>query len=256
MQIEKILQAAAPVLEGKKIKDAVIGISLIAVELDDGSVGVSYVLREHLKSGCAIFPFGQLIIGKTAPEIAQWAAGGIDDLQRSAGIAVLGAASHSLPLVDEESKEKPFGVAVKDTDTVGIIGYIHPVVKTMSQKAQKVYVFDQGMSEAGDPAGLVAPMEKQAQLLPQCDIVFMSGTTLINGTLGSLLDMCPKAREAVLIGSSTPMYPEAFRDTKVTVLAGAWWDHNCKEEIFKRISLAAGIDSLREFMIKKTVRVR
>jgi len=256
MQTAKILQAAAPALEGKKIKDAVIGISLIAVELNDGSVGVSYVLREHLKSGCSIFPFGQLIIGKNAAETAQWAAAGIDDLQRGVGMAVLDATSHSLPLIDEESKEKPFGVAVKDTDTVGIIGYIHPVVKIMSQKARKAYVFDQGMSEAGDPAGLVAPIEKQEQLLPECNIVFMSGTTLINGTLDRLLDMCPEVREAVLIGSSTPMYPEAFRDTKITVLAGAWWDHNCKEEIFKRISLAAGIDSLRKFMIKKTVRVR
>lgn len=256
MRIEKILQAAAPVLEGKKIKDAVIGISLMAVELDNGSVGVAYVLREHLKPGCSVFPFGQMMIGKTAAEIAQWAACGIDDLQKGIGIAVLNAASHSLPLKDEENNEKPFGIAVRDTDSVGIIGYIPPVVKSMRQKAQKIYVFDQGISKEEDPAGLVAPMEKQAELLPACDIVIMSGTTLINGTLDGILELCPKAREAVLIGASAPMYPEAFRDTKVTILAGSWWDHNYKEEIFKKISLAAGIGSLGEFAIKKTVRVR
>jgi len=122
MKIEKVLSVASPVLEGKTIKDAVIGIALMAVELNDGSIGVSYVLREHLKSGCSIFPYGQRLIDKDATEIASWVLNGIDDLQKGIGMAVLNAASQSLNLLDENDPQKPFGVMLKDTDTVGIIG--------------------------------------------------------------------------------------------------------------------------------------
>ncbi|MGI6486519.1 MAG: DUF4213 domain-containing protein [Thermoanaerobacterales bacterium] len=52
------LQVAQPYLKNKKVSDAVIGISLIAVELDNGCIGISYVLREGLDSGCSIFPYG------------------------------------------------------------------------------------------------------------------------------------------------------------------------------------------------------
>ena len=41
----------------KTIKDIVIGISLIGVELSDGTVGVAYVLRDGLPSGCSVFRY-------------------------------------------------------------------------------------------------------------------------------------------------------------------------------------------------------
>lgn len=59
----------------------------------------------------------------------------------------------------------------------------------------------------------------------------------------------------VMIGSSTPMYPEAFKDTQVDILAGSWWDSSRKEEIFRLISLGSGIDAIRQAMIKKNVKV-
>ena len=43
--VKNIITAAQPYLEGKTVKDLVVGISLISCQLDDGSVGVSYVLR-------------------------------------------------------------------------------------------------------------------------------------------------------------------------------------------------------------------
>ena len=98
-------------------------------------------------------------------------------------------------------------------------------------------------------------MEEQSRLLPACDIVILSGTTLINQSLEQLLEWCAKAREIVLVGSSTPMYPEAFKGTGVTRLAGSWWDSEKKDEIFKKISLAGGIRHLSETMIKKSVQV-
>lgn len=255
MIINKVLEAAKPYLEGRTIKDAVIGLSLMAIQLDNGNVGVSYVLRESLPAGCSVFPYAQDIIGKPAQEVAEWVLNGQEDAQRGIGMAVITAASRSQNLHDVvESPDSSFGIHVLPTDTVGMIGYIQPIAREFEKKAMKVIIFDMGLSLRGKNKGEVLSMQDQSKLLPGCDIVILSGTTMVNNTIDELLSMCPKAREILMVGSSTPMFPEAFQDTKVKVLAGSWWDGDRKEEIFKKISLACGISHLQKYMIKKTVR--
>ena len=254
MVIEKVLNEAQSYLEGIKIKDAVVGLSLIGIELDNSNIGVSYVMREGLRAGCSIFPYAQNIIGQDAWNIAQWVISGSDDVQRGIGMAVITAASRSLELKDADTLVNPFSVPLQETDKIGMIGYIAPVAKQLGKMAKKIIIFDKGISQCGGIHGSVAPMEEQARLLPQCDVVVLSGTTIINGTFDELYKKCKNAREVILMGSSCPMYPQAFSDTNVTVLAGSWWDSNNKDKIFKIISLAGGISQLAGYSIKKTVR--
>lgn len=256
MLISNVLEAAKPYLEGRRIRDAVVGLSLIAVELDNGNVGVSYVLRESLPAGCSVFPYVQDIIGKPAKEVAEWVLSGQEDAKRGIGMAVITAASRSQNLQDVEDPGLSFGVNVYPRDKVGMIGYIHPIAMEFKRKAKDVIIFDMGLSLRGGNKGEVYSMEDQPRLLPTCDIVILSGTTMINNTIDELLSMCPNAREIIMLGSSTPMFPEAFRDTKITVLAGAWWDGQHKEEIFKKISLACGISYLQEYRIKKAISTK
>jgi uncharacterized protein (DUF4213/DUF364 family) len=252
--IEKVFEAAKPFLENRMIKDAVVGLSLIAIQLDNGSVGLSYMLRDSLPAGCSIFDYAQDMIGKPAQEVAEWVVTGREEAQKGIGMAVITAASQGQNLIDLEDPELSFGISVLPTDTVGMIGYIPPIAKEFSKKAKNVIIFDKGLSERGGNKGQVYPTEDQPKLLPTCDVVILSGTTMINNSIDDLLLMCSNAREIVMVGSSTPMFPEAFRDTKVSVLAGSWWDGGHKEEIFKEISLACGITHLHKYMIKKAVK--
>ena len=89
----RILEAAKPHLEGKMVKDLVVGISLIAVQLSDESVGVSYVLRYALPPECGAFGYARNAIGMSAWEVANWSVEGEDNIARSIGGAVLAAAS-------------------------------------------------------------------------------------------------------------------------------------------------------------------
>lgn len=254
MLIEKVLKEAKAYLDGVKIQDAVVGLSLIGIELDNSNIGVTYVLREGLRAGCSIFPYVQKIIGEDAWKIAQWILTGDDDIQRGIGMAVLTAASRSLDLKDADTSVNPFSVAVSEEDTIGMIGYIAPVASQLGKKAKEVIIFDKGISQCGGVNGRVMPMEEQEKLLPRCDIVVLSGTTMINGTFDRLWEMCKNAREIILMGSSCPMYPQAFADTNVTVLAGSWWNSDDKNDIFKVISLAGGISHLSKYSLKKTIR--
>ena len=254
MLMEKVLETAYPFLEGRTVQDMVIGISLVSAQLDNDNVGASYVLREDLKSGCSIFPYGKQVIGQDAASIAEWVVSGKDNLQKGIGMAVLTAASRSQRLEDAEANGLPFGIAVRETDTIGIVGYIAPIVKMMSSRSKRTYVFDRGISIRGGN-GIVLPPEEQHNLLPTCDIVVLSGTSMINGTIDGLVKMCKNAREIMIIGASTPMFPPAFSHTGITVLAGSWWDSHHKDDIFRSISLACGISALGEYSIKKSVRV-
>jgi len=254
MLMEKMLNAAMPLLEGRVVTDLVIGLTLIACELDNESVGVSYVLRENLPIGCSPFEFAQGIIGRPAAEIAQFITSGTDDIQRAVAAAVLVAASNKLDISDD-SETSPFGIDFKADDTVGMVGYIGPVARFLSGKIKELIAFDKGLWMNGRYE-MLCPMELQPELLPKCDVVLLSGTTTINGTIDSLLEMCSAAREVVLVGPSTPMYPEGYKGTCLTRLAGSWWANKHKNEIFKSISLAGGIQHIKQYMIKKVVPMK
>jgi len=51
------------------------------------------------------------------------------------------------------------------------------------------------------------------------------------------------------------MYPEAFKGTGVTVLAGSRWFPQYKDEIFNRISQAACLRQIMRYGEKLTVRL-
>ncbi|MFZ2331231.1 MAG: DUF364 domain-containing protein [Atribacterota bacterium] len=257
MLINNVLAEAKPYLIKSKIKDAVLGISLIGIELDNKDIGLAYMLREHLPAGCSVFGFGQELIGTNAYKVAQLAQNGSDDAQRGVGIAVLTAGSRQLALPDEDKNEPFFGLEINSYDVVGMIGYIPPVAKRFAEKVKDLIVFDEDISRCGgESIECIKPMAKQEELLPNCDVVIITGTTFINHTIDKLLDVCSNAREIVLVGASTPMYPKAFLGTNVSVLAGSWWNNRFKADLFKKISLSGGIHHIQNYMIKKAVMVK
>ncbi len=256
MLIDRVYQSAEPLLKDRVVSDAVLGLSLTAVELDHRDIGLSYILRDRLPAGCSAFGFAQHIIGQPALEVARLVLEGKDDAQRGVGMAVITAATRALDLPDEPDTPTPFDLQVRSADKVGMIGYIPPVAEQLTKMCARVTIFDKGLTvSGGEGAAQVLDMSRQSEVLPQCDLMIITGTTLINGSIDKLLDLCQKAREIVLVGSSTPMLVEAFKGTGVTALAGSWWDHALKDEMFKRLSLSCGISHLKKMMIKKLVKV-
>ena len=57
-------------------------------------------------------------------------------------------------------------------------------------------------------------------LLPKCQVVILSATTLLNHTVDDLLGCCGSAREIALLGPSTPFLPKVFSRHGVTMLSG------------------------------------
>ena len=253
--VKNILDAAQPYLEGKNVKDLVIGISLISCQLDDGSVGVSDVLRHGLPPACSAFAYAKSAIGRPAAEVAAWLMEKDDYIGRSVGSSVLSAASRGIDIPNDDNPDKMFGIDFVAGDTVGMIGLIGPVAKALQSRVKEVIVFDESVSAFGGNV-MVCPMERQAELLPKCNKMIITGSSTINGSIDSLLSMCPQATEIAIVGSSTPMYPMGWIGTKVSSLSGSWWKDEYKDEIFKTISCGGGVMELQPYMIKKALYIK
>ncbi len=95
--------------------------------------------------------------------------------------------------------------------TVGLVGHMHGSPELWAQ-ARQVYILERA-PKPGD-----YPDSACDWLLPRCDLVLITGSTLINKTLPHILDLCENAY-TILLGPSVPMCP-ALLDFGIDRLAG------------------------------------
>ena len=148
---------------------------------------------------------------KSALELAQYI---FSDrlLEASLGMAAI----NSLIEIDD-NKCEPLNafdiIAEQGTGkTIGVIGHF-PFIPKLKKVAGKLWVFEKRLQE-GD-----LPEKEMKHLLPSCDVVAISGTTLINHTFENILQSCRKDAFKVMLGASTPMIPLLF-DYGIDVLSG------------------------------------
>ena len=244
----RILASVLPTLKGRTIADAVFGLSLIVLQLDDGMLGSALLLMEELHTCQDIYPVTKEIIGASAEKIALWSVEGSDALQRAIGFAVINAAAHYQIPSDKEAVEARDAVEVRRGETVGMVGNIHALNDYVRSMTDKLYIFDRGAPGPG-----IEPEERQAELLPLCDVVLITGSSFLNESFPHVAGLCSRAREVWVIGPSTPMYPLAYADLPVTHIAGMLWQAQYKDEIFKAVSLGAVTKDISQFAKKITI---
>jgi len=117
------------------------------------------------------------------------------------------AAINSLLEIDEAScLELNAGELIleKGSDKrVAIVGHF-PFIQRVREKAKELWVIEKNPQE-GDFE------ESQAeQLIPQADLVAITGTALTNHTLEGLLTLCRSSAFVIMLGDTTPLSPVLF----------------------------------------------
>ena len=84
--------------------------------------------------------------------------------------------------------------------TVAMIGHMHGT-EEMRRLSKAIYIIERE-PQAGDYPDSACDL-----ILPQCDIVLITGSTLVNKTLPHLLELCRNSC-TILTGPSVPMCPE------------------------------------------------
>ena len=246
--MEKVLKEAEPHMKGKglTVVDGVIGFNFVGVQLSNGRCHFIYLMREAIPSGDDIFSYGEQMIGMDAWEVAQWALTGAEDMQRSIGVAALNAASPYYFDPAYQQFENFYDCVTEDT-VLGVIGYMPPLVKRYGNMVKRYISFDRAVEMQGSVDGAeVYPMERQKELLPLCDVVTITGTTMVNHTTEEILAMCTGAKKIILSGYSLPYYPEAYRGSGISALGNCYFTENA-HELFKPLSLAASRHRVRAY---------
>ena len=96
---------------------------------------------------------------------------------------------------------------------VAVVGHF-PFVERMGERFADLSVLELAPRDGDLPA------HRATDVLPAADVVAMTGTALLNGTMASLLDLCRPEAFVMVLGPSTPFAPALF-DLGVDAVAGA-----------------------------------
>lgn len=148
---------------------------------------------------------------KKARELAEYARSP-DLLEASIGMAAI----NSLLNVDEslavEINASELLASQGRGKNVALIGHF-PFIPQLRQVVGQLWVIEQ------HPAEDEYPTEAATRLLPQADLVAITGSALINHTLDGLLSLVPPKANVMVLGPSTPLSPVLF-EHGATIISG------------------------------------
>jgi uncharacterized protein (DUF4213/DUF364 family) len=212
--------------------DIRIGVFYTGVVLNTGHAGMSYTpIQEIPEAVCcprshAKMPVAGKLLNMQIAELMDYA---LDDnaLKAAVGIATINALSAIL-LEDEACQYKPsaYGnaldlVKITGEDTVAMVGAFPPFIKRIQEITKKLFVIERNprVADKGD----MIEIESEARLreiIPQANIIVITGVTLVNHTLGPVLELAKNASEIIVVGPTASVYPEPLFARGVTVMGG------------------------------------
>jgi uncharacterized protein (DUF4213/DUF364 family) len=95
---------------------------------------------------------------------------------------------------------------------VAIVGHF-PFIDRVREAAANCWVLEL------HPGPGDLPAHQAAEVLPQADVVALTGTSLVNHTFDELMGLCRPGAFVLLLGPSTPLSPVLF-DTGLSALSG------------------------------------
>jgi uncharacterized protein (DUF4213/DUF364 family) len=133
---------------------------------------------------------------KTALELAEYAKSH-SLMEASIGMATI----NSLIDIDESKciEKNAFEIILErgQGKNVAIVGHF-PWIPKLKEKVGNLWVLEQRLKEGDLPA------KEADKILPQCDVVGITGTSFINHTVEGLLSLC-KSAYVILVGPTSPL---------------------------------------------------
>ena len=224
--INRVTDILGDELPGITIERAVVGLFFTGVKLSpgpDGVVGGTCATPHDAGPVDVCCPIDahhvafRPIAGRPAGEVMRDAIlpGG---LSRAVGIATLNALAElcwrRCPTADVEllaDADAFDATRIGDGEKVVLVGAFIPFLKELKRRRLSYLVLEQ------NPAALKAeempfyrPAETAAAVVPQADVLLITGSTLINDTLEDLLALARPETRVTVLGPTVGMLPDAF----------------------------------------------
>lgn len=233
-------------LETITVERAVLGLFFSGVKLSTGHGGMCFTPVKMMPqavccpSSAALMPSPGKLRGRKASLY-------LDDIERGSilkktlGIATLNA----LAMLLYERGHIPFdltydadafdSVDVTDFSSVAVVGALVPVMKRLLKHGVPFTVLEQDpRTLKGRELDHFRPAEAFREVLPHADLVFITGTTVINDTIDELLAVIPPEARVIVAGPTVSMIGGPYFSRGVNVLGGDWVDR--ADEMLDRLS--------------------
>jgi uncharacterized protein len=210
-------------LDRLTVDRAVIGLFFTGVKLSNGIAGACATPVKTIPeavccpTSAMAMPFPGKLHGRPALDLAKEALGD-RGIRRAVGIATMNA------LADTCWRRRPhpqtelrLGIDAFDAtemrpgDKVVVVGAFVPFLRELKRRCQPFLVLEQ------DPATLkpeelpfFRPANEAPTVVPEADVLLITGTTLINDTLGGLLRLAKPAARVTMVGPTVSVLPDAF----------------------------------------------
>lgn len=190
-----------------------------ALELADGSIGLSYALLAGTQEAIASERAQLDVAGMDALELAARYRSG-HALPRALGLAAVNALSQHLfriaayPL---EATADSLGLLdPKPGEVVGMVGLFPPLTRRILAAGASLVVVELDPSLAGERDGYRVTLDHRE--LARCDKVLSTTTLMLNDTLEDVIAACARARRLVLVGPGGGCLPDPLFARGVSVL--------------------------------------
>ena len=232
---------------GTPVRRVQVGLIYCAVQLETGTTGVAFTFpdqRSGQNCGQGLIGRGHLA-GRKAEEMVEQL--GSEDLVSSAlALATANA------LIADSSGDSQTTVGdvldqldIREGDRLCMVGCFLPVLEKLKTASVQVTAVDQVVKAGSEPA------ENSERLLPESQVAIITGTSIINNTIDALLELAAGCREVAILGPSTPLLAEAFRDLPVHCLSGIRIDE--PDAVFRIIGEGGGFRFFKDHTTKLNI---
>lgn len=189
--------------------------------LSDGSLGASWNLLETPEDRGAYDAQGlEAWRGRDALEAAAELLRP-ERVRRILGFAAVGALSQGL---FQDGKYRPDTgtdlvdlLSLEPNDRAGLVGYAPPQARRIADRVSRLIVLENREVSSNHPR---ITLSREPMDLAGCNKVLLTSTSLLNDTLGSLLEITRNASIRVLYGPGAGIWPEALFQRGLQGVAG------------------------------------
>ena len=218
-----IPEILGPELDGLTVERAVIGLFFTGVKLSNSVAGACATPVKTIPeavccpTSAMAMPFPGKLRGRPALDLAKEALGD-HGIRRAVGIAAMNALAATCwrrrphPWTELRLGINAFDATeIRPGDKVVVVGAFVPFLRELKRRRQPFLVLEE------DPATLkpdellfFRPANEAPTVVPDADVLLITGTTLINDTLEELLRLAKPAARVTMVGPTVSLLPDAF----------------------------------------------
>jgi uncharacterized protein (DUF4213/DUF364 family) len=213
-------------LENLNISDARIGLCLTSVRLSDNSFGAAATLTDdHPHCAKSNRDFGDF----TPLKIRGQKVSGLFETEKESNtiltlkIAVLNAISSGIISSGNykviENCDPIELLDLGSEKTITIVGAFHSYIQKISATKNRLYVLELNENAlTPDQSRFYIPANEYKKVLPDSEIVIITGLTLVNQTIDGLLSAIDKKAKVIVTGPSSSIIPDILFANNVDII--------------------------------------